>query len=117
IVKAKEGPFDYVFWNAETVFEGFEVVSFEALRKSSESLSSGPYREHVTTYIREHPHTVKGTTLMVDPIFYRKNYKGPVKLSVDTLEDFDRMEQIYKKFYKENEIVNVKDALTFFENA
>lgn len=67
-----------------------EVFSASALRRAHRDAKHPSDREHVTSWIRRH-HTVGGRTvgLPPDPV-----YRGWPKVSVDTLEDLERVRQM-----------------------
>ena len=69
-----------------------EWVSVEALQRVATMTENSFYHEHVTNYIYEHPHLFKIQWLDVDNCL--KNRQN-IRLTIDTVEDFERASQIY----------------------
>lgn len=88
-----------------------EIFSFEALKKAF-SLAKDPYEiEHVTPYIYRNPH-----------LFKLKNFESDLEpsishlnLSVDTLEDFKRVENLIKKHTRNNPLFGLKELFDDLE--
>ncbi|MBI2549248.1 hypothetical protein HYW21_07915 [Candidatus Woesearchaeota archaeon] len=86
--------------------EGFEVVTLKALRHQLD-FSDGSYvKEHVTAFIREHPEKFAIAYFVPEQEYQRKGFR----LSIDTMQDFRFMEQIYKRLYNEGTIVDLKQV-------
>lgn len=86
-----------------------EVVNLEVLENvcGKKDLTQTD-REHVTLYVYEHPDEYK-INYMEAP----KEINSPdTRLTVDTLEDFKRMEDIYEQLYKGNDI-KLEDVLSY----
>ncbi len=86
-----------------------EIFSFDALEKAHMSAIKKHDREHVTPYIYNHPEK-----------FSLSEYRNPVDLSnhrwtLDTQEDLQLIETIYKNLYNENKIFTTGEVLTFLE--
>ncbi len=68
-----------------------EIMSFQALKWLDENAKDMSQREHVTTLLREKPPTFLRTGQFVSFIDH-----SDVKLSVDTIEDLQRVREMYK---------------------
>ena len=89
-----------------------EIFSLKTLEKAAEYIEgegeggNSPYREHVTLYIYRHPDLFK--TVQVDPPAYlRRDYR----LCVDEREDFELIQEIYRRFYKEGQIIDIRQVI------
>jgi len=85
---------DYT-WNRELWPSGFdvEVFSFAALQKAKAAATSEYDKEHVTTYIRDHPQDFK-CGIFAGKL--TKKFEG--KWSVDTKEDLDHVSKYFLYF-------------------
>ena len=87
-----------------------EVFSFKALKKKiwSKELSKSDL-EHVTPYFYRNPEEFK--------VFEMVNNSdlSNIKLSVDTLEDFNFIEKIYKQIYDQNPKFCIDDILNYLK--
>ncbi|MFI5360074.1 MAG: cytidylyltransferase domain-containing protein [Halanaerobiales bacterium] len=114
--KYLDSDLDYMRLNVEE--DGYprgldaEIFSFETLKRAAEYIERegepeySPYREHVTLYIYRHPEFFK--TAQVDPpVYLRRDYR----LCVDEKEDFELIKEIYRRFYNENEIIDIRDVI------
>jgi spore coat polysaccharide biosynthesis protein SpsF len=86
-----------------------EIFSFSALTKAHQATTRKYEREHVTPYIYNHPN-----------IFALKNFSNEKDYSfhrwtVDTQEDFNLIEKIYKSLYEKNKLFLFEDILKLFE--
>lgn len=110
---AKNGDFEYVSFHSkpEHVFEGFEFVSLNALRKVINISDENYVREHVTIYIRENPDKFRVGFLPVKNRYLKNRFPVKFKLSVDTKFDLDFMQYIYNKLYKDGSAVDFNHAL------
>jgi spore coat polysaccharide biosynthesis protein SpsF (cytidylyltransferase family) len=83
-----------------------EVFSFTVLEKAWHEARLPSHREHVTSFVRQHPE-----------MFKVGHYKNEVGLShlrwtVDEPEDFEFVSQIYKELYPQNPtLINRKPSL------
>lgn len=92
--------YDYVRLDVPNSFiRGFdvEVFSAEALKRVYEIVKNepegSPYKEHVTFYMYKHPQEFK-IGIVEGSELYKKDYR----LCVDTKEDFEIVETVYKHF-------------------
>jgi spore coat polysaccharide biosynthesis protein SpsF (cytidylyltransferase family) len=86
-----------------------EIFSFKALESAWKESKKNYQREHVTPYIYEHPEKFK---LLI--IQSSKNLSH-LRWTVDTIEDFNFVSEIYKRLYKKNEMFYIKDILKILE--
>lgn len=114
IQEIEKGDLDYISYKTEDGLPTIkshlglysEAVATSALQKVSTLTSSAFYREHVTNYIYDHSGQFS-LKLKILPE-YMQNTQD-IRLTLDTLEDFELYQEIYPKLeYKSTEdIVNV----------
>lgn len=107
-----EGNFDYVSNSFEKTFaKGLEcsAFTFEALKKCMENARKSEHREHVVLYMRENINLFK--------TFGIKNSKdeSDYRITLDEIDDYRLLNLVYERLYKENSIINVKEALIYIE--
>jgi len=95
-----------------SIEQGVEVFSFIALEKAKNMATKDYQREHVTIFIKENPKLFKIATIIPKSIFQRKD----MRLTVDTKEDLELMQEIYNRLYKKNEIIDIEDVINILEN-
>lgn len=89
-----------------------ELTTFETLKKVS-SLTSNPYYlEHVTNYIYEHPDVFKLNWIEVEKVFERPD----IRLTVDTLVDFNLTKDIYENLCKFDVKWGSRDVISYIDN-
>lgn len=86
-----------------------EIFSFATLIKAHQEATEKYEREHVTPYIYNRP-----------DLFALKNFSNEKDYSfhrwtVDTQEDFNLIEKIYKSLYEKNKLFLFEDILKLFE--
>ncbi|PKP61382.1 MAG: acylneuraminate cytidylyltransferase [Candidatus Altiarchaeales archaeon HGW-Altiarchaeales-1] len=86
-----------------------EVFSFEALEKAWKEAKEDYQREHVTPYIYEHPEKFKLLNVLNDKDL------SHLRWTLDTIEDFNFIDEIYKRLYKENKSFYIEDILKVLE--
>lgn len=110
--------FDYVRLDVpESFIRGFDVEIFSnsSLNKVYNKVENHvseeykAYKEHVTLYMYRHPEEFK-IGYVKGELLYNKDYR----LCVDTLEDFQLVESIYKHF--QDEYVSSKSIVKFLDN-
>ncbi len=104
-----KGGYDYVTNTLVYTYpEGcdVEVFSFEALKKAWSKCKDPKAREHVTPYIRD-PKRFRIKNVESDTPVDPNEYKW----SVDTKDDLDFVNEVYKRLYKEGEVFSVEDVL------
>ncbi len=90
---------------------GAELITFEALARTDKKIDTLHYREHVITFIREHPEQFK--ILKIDAPDYLK--RPDCYLTIDYPEDLKLMRMIYQKFYNGNGVFPLRDALAYLD--
>lgn len=90
-----------------------EVISFYALKTAFKNATNNLEREHVTPYIwhNKHKEFIIGPFVVVD-----SKYNRDYRLVVDYPEDFELLEKIYKKFYNNQQIVDILEVYNFLDN-
>lgn len=102
---------DYTFVKGLPVGICAEVFSIDSLEKSNLLGKESHHREHVNEFILENPGLFKINLLKASPDMFRPN----IRLTVDTWDDFKAMEKIFKKLYRNNNIVHIIDAIELFD--
>jgi spore coat polysaccharide biosynthesis protein SpsF (cytidylyltransferase family) len=103
-----EGDYDYVGNTEKPTFpDGLdvEVFSYGALKKAWGRAARSSEREHVTSYIRNHPEIFKIGNL--------ENEKdlSHMRWTVDEERDLEFVKEIYKKLYKKGKVFYTNDVL------
>jgi len=88
-----------------------EVFSFKSLERAHFTAKEIPEREHVTMFIYGNPEMFEIGGIEADGIFRRPN----LRLCVDTKEDLKLMKILYNKFYKNDEIVDIRKVIEFLD--
>lgn len=86
-----------------------EVFSFEALEKAWNEAKEDYQREHVTPYLYEHPEKFKLLNISNDKDL------SHLRWTLDTIEDFNFINEIYKRLYSEKNIFDMNDILNVLE--
>ncbi|MEA3453071.1 MAG: glycosyltransferase family protein [Patescibacteria group bacterium] len=87
-----------------------EILNFKTLKKIWNKASIPSEREHVTSYITNHPETFK-----IGNVIAKKNFNH-LRLVLDEGKDLTLIRKIYSELYKENRFFELKDILKLFEN-
>ena len=87
-----------------------EIFMFDILKKAYKEATSDRDKEHVTPYIWTKPSVFKIGQLKAE-----KDY-SEMRWVIDNPEDFDFIEQIYKKLYPKNPNFGMKEILNFLES-
>ncbi|SFM06592.1 spore coat polysaccharide biosynthesis protein SpsF [Gracilibacillus orientalis] len=87
-----------------------EVFTMQTLEKISKIANRTSDREHVTTYIRDHP-----DQFHIYNVFHHTNYSS-YRLTVDTLEDFQLIEKIIKSLEPKWRYFTLEDVITLLEH-
>jgi len=88
-----------------------ETFSFEALEKAHCSCNDEKLRTHVTPYIYHNPDSFKIEDLIADETLKRED----LRFVIDTPEDFELINLLYSKFYKEGECINIEEVIKFMD--
>lgn len=87
---------------------GSEVLSLSALKRIRDHYR-GPA---ISKYIFEYPHLFKIRGIEVDNELSRPEFR----LTLDTVEDYELLNIIYKKFYKDGVPVDVKEVFKYLDD-
>jgi len=89
-----------------------EVISFSALERMYLFGKEPRHREHVTTFIKEHPSMFK-----IEVVDAPKSIRFPsIRLVVDYEEDLKLVREIYKKLYKNKRIFKLDEVIELLNN-
>ena len=102
----EEKNLDYVNTSGFSLGVGCEVFTFKALEEATYNAVDAVEREHVTPYFYRNPDRFKLAT-----ITSHEKLKS-FRLTVDTQEDYEMMQQLYEKLYFENPI-KIQEAIQF----
>lgn len=83
-----------------------EVMKFAALEKAVHEAKKDYEREHVTPFIWEHPNLFSIEQVVAEP----SRQAPEIRLTVDTLEDFNFVQAIFDRLHKKNPAFGV-DAI------
>lgn len=106
--------FDFVKLDVpDTFIRGFdtEICSLKILEDAYERAKkdgNSKYLEHVTYYLYTHPEEYR-----IGTVFGESLYQRPYRLCVDTKEDFQLMEEIYRHFGRQD--VQAKEVISFLD--
>jgi spore coat polysaccharide biosynthesis protein SpsF len=89
-------------------YEGMEVATTDALRRSREVGDDGPDREHVTLYLRRHP----GPFRLAHPV-PPEDTRGKFRLSVDNHADLEFASAVYAGIYRPDRPFTASDVAGF----
>lgn len=92
---------------------GAEIFSFSALEKSWREGIKTHHREHVNEYILENPHLFR--ILYVKGVHASSEECKKLRLTIDTLEDYQYIENIFILLEKYNMPINLKSICTLME--
>lgn len=107
---ASDNKLDHCSINGIPTGTGVEVVSIAALERAYAEASTPYHFEHVTPYIKEHPELFSIGK-------YKSDLSNPfpdLRLTVDTPEDFELMEKIYKALYNGHPIL-LEEVMSFIK--
>jgi spore coat polysaccharide biosynthesis protein SpsF len=90
-----------------------EVISMDILHKAHNLAKNQYDLEHVTPFIRRQPKLFKVQTLQAHTELSRPD----IRLTVDYLEDFEFITEIYKALYKPNEVFPLLDVIKLLDNS
>ena len=89
-----------------------EVVSLSALKRVSLLTNEKFYHEHVTNFIYGYPDEFNVSLLEAPNFVFDRN---DIRLTVDTKEDFEMMQDIYINLVKLNSDFSVKEIINFLD--
>lgn len=82
-----------------------EIFTFAALEKVYQLATTDFQKEHVTPYIRQHPHQFR-----IGHLLPKEKYPG-IKLSVDTKEELELVRKIYTSLYPKKKNFTLSDII------
>jgi spore coat polysaccharide biosynthesis protein SpsF (cytidylyltransferase family) len=82
-----------------------EGVSYAALKKIVELSSDIMFQEHVTNYIYTNPN---GFKIHLEPISMKIENEKEIRLTIDTLQDFNIVSEIYRQF---SSVLNIEELV------
>jgi spore coat polysaccharide biosynthesis protein SpsF len=98
---------DYISYNEYMpVGLGLEILKKEALDKAHSAATDKKHREHVTPYLYTNKDIFD--CVWISP---PRELEGKYRLTVDTIEDYELMKQIYERLYLPGEIIPAANAL------
>lgn len=89
-----------------------EVFSFGALEKAHKNAGEIYEKEHVTPYIWENKN---GEFKVGETVTASAEYARNYRLTIDYPEDFELIKKIYQSLYRNNEIIDIRDAIDFLD--
>ncbi|WP_165864888.1 cytidylyltransferase domain-containing protein [Rufibacter latericius] len=90
-----------------------EIISVAALKKTQQLTSEALFCEHVTNYIYTHPENFK-VKLLPLPSFLKN--RNDIRLTIDTLEDFEILSELYSAFIADASNFDIKSLVDFIDN-
>jgi spore coat polysaccharide biosynthesis protein SpsF len=105
---------DYVTIDVDKYFPrglDAEIFSFETLKIVNMDAHQDYEREHVTPYIYGHPELFKIKFLEAE----KKLTRPELRLTVDTQEDFNLVNEIYKNLYDKDKLFYADDVIDFLD--
>jgi len=88
-----------------------EVFNFDVLEKAHREAKENHQREHVTPYIWSQPELFRLQNVEAE----RKLARSEFRLTVDTKEDLQLMQEIYKHLYKPERIFYTRDVIDLLD--
>jgi len=103
----------YVDVSTPTAVAGFEYATLEALKKTREAAGKDDpiAHEHVTAYLRLTPGFAKHEFVKPDEKYNIENYYP----AIDTQKDYEFFSQIYSKFYKEGNVIDLAEMVAYLK--
>lgn len=80
-----------------------EIVSLKALITADKSQNETLYQEHVTNYIYSHPEQFNVVLQPSPAVVHNRN---DIRMTLDDIEDFENLSELYKIAYKNKEDLN-----------
>ena len=97
----------YVDVSVPTAVSSFEYATFDALKRVCAATDDKYVHEHVTVYLRTEPNFAKVIYIKPDSKFNIANFKS----AIDTQDDYEFWKNIYSKFYREGEIIDLTEVV------
>lgn len=94
-----------------SLLDGFEVLTTRSLEWMDSQKLKAYHREHVSVYAKEHPE--KSKVVYYNPP--KDLCHTDIRITVDTQEDFDFMQEVYNWLYDKDKLIDVRrlDKLPF----
>ncbi len=86
-----------------------EIMTFAVLERAQREATSDFDREHVTPYLYTNPDLFRLAGLA------NAHDQSNVRLTLDTLKDYDLLAAIYERYYQPGEIVSLADAVKYYD--
>lgn len=86
-----------------------EIFTFKVLERTWNEAKEDYEREHVTPYIREHPHIFKQHNVS------NEEDLSHLRLTLDTIEDLELITHIYQQLYSTKKMFLLKDIQGLFD--
>ncbi|MDF2536396.1 MAG: acylneuraminate cytidylyltransferase [Bacillales bacterium] len=87
-----------------------EIMSFSTLQRAHSNANEMFFREHVTSYIYNHPEKFRILNVAAE------ENQSDYRLTVDTEEDFELIKRILEKLYKESKDFTLKEIVKLLES-
>jgi len=95
----------------EAIHEGIAVFSMEGWAKVDKNSTEPHQRENLVACLMDYPELLEKVEVMDDPVFYIYKHR----ISVDTQADLEFMREIYRRLYKNGEIVDLAKVVGLLE--
>lgn len=89
-----------------------EFVTLDALKKVADSTDDLPAHEHVTIHIYSHPEEYQCEWIDCPDFIQGRN---DIRLTVDTLEDFENAQQVYADLTKANHNFGLEEVVSYID--
>ncbi len=107
-----ESDADYATGHERSVHEGFELISTPLLLWLDKNVREASHREHVTTFVREHPELFNVAYLQIPSRYLRSD----LRLSIDTYSDWELFDAIYRRLWRPGGIVDLDEAIDLIDS-
>ena len=91
------------------------ICDIETLKRVEDEVTDDPdevlYREHVTLYIYRNPEKFD-IGIKEAPEELKRDYR----LCVDEIDDYKLIDELYRRLYREDEIIDIGDVITLLDN-
>lgn len=89
-----------------------EVIQFKTLEKINGMSLEPQHKEHVAPFLYENPDLFHLQHFIAKGILRRPD----LRFTVDTVQDWELMSEIYRRFYIPGKIIEVKDVIRWIDN-
>ena len=91
---------------------GVEVIDYRALASAFYKATTPYQKEHVTPYIYEHPEQFK----IGEPLATGIMNAPDIRLTIDTQEDLEYVQSLFKKYYSEKNDMNLDEIIRYIRS-